>query len=260
MEKTKIFIIEDEVIHLEAAKMAVWECGFQTVGSSDSPQESIRQIVQYKPDVVLVDINLNGKRQGIELAKRIDGEFHIPVIFTTCFDDSQTIEEAIQTDPVSYLVKPLYASNLKAAVMLALKKKGESSLAENAVTHVIDRILKKSALNTNLEKDNIEFLNMLTGVVLKNITNPNLNIEFFATNLGLSRTGLYRKINEFTRMSPGKLIRIIRLEQAALFFEKGEYNSVSQCAYNTGFENLSYFTKCFREYFELLPSEYMNRH
>ena len=258
MEKTKIFIIEDELIHLEAAKIAVWECGFQTVGSSDSQQEAIRQIVQYKPDVVLVDINLNGKKLGIELAKQIISEFHIPVIFTTCFNDYQTIKKAIETDPVSYIVKPLDTSNLKAAVMLALKKKGEKSSDKNAVTLVLHRIIKKRIFNTNFSKDDKEFMQMLTGVVLKNVTNPELDIIFLAGNLAISRTGLYRTINKITKMSPGKLIRTIRLEQAALFFEEGEC-SVSQCAYNTGFENLSYFTKCFREYFEILPSEYRNR-
>jgi YesN/AraC family two-component response regulator len=255
-EKTKIFIVEDEVIHLEAAKICIGECGYETVGNSDSPDDAIRQIINKKADVVLVDINLNGKRQGIELAGKIIKEFQIPVIFTTCYDDCKTIEEAIETEPISYIVKPIKASNLMAAVMLALKKKRTDN---NPSLEVLERILEKSVFNYNLNSTEKDFLLLLTNNVIKNIGNNKLDVEFLADKLAISRTGLYRKINQICGMSPGKLIRTIRLEKATIFFEQGEC-SVSQCAYNTGFENLSYFTKCFRQYFGVLPSEYRDNY
>ena len=210
-----------------------------------------------RPDVVLVDINLNGKRQGIKLASRIMNEFNIPVIFTTCFDDCETIDEAIGTDPVAYVIKPLNTSKLKAALRLALKK-SKNMPEESDAAIILDRVLKKTGSSVVLKKDDREFLQMLTGVVLNKITDHRFDVDHLASSVGASRTGLYRKAKMLDGMSAGKLIRLIRLEQAAILFQESDC-SVAKCAYSTGFENLSYFTKCFREYFGILPSEYRSK-
>mgnify|MGYP000944208791 CR=1 FL=1 len=95
-------------------------------------------------------------------------------------------------------------------------------------------------------------------IVEENIIETDLNVDEIGQRLGLSRVQLYRKIKSLTNYAPNELIRIIRLkaaEQAILNSEK----SISEIAYDTGFSSPSYFTKCFKEYFNESPTEYLKR-
>lgn len=136
MPEPRIFIVEDEFLHLENTKLCVEEAGFELAGECDNADEAQWAIRSAKPDVVLMDISLPGKNNGITVAKKIQGEKGPPVIFTTSFTDNETMQEAAAVSPVSYLVKPLQTANLKAAVTLALAKKTETTeldISEEAV-------------------------------------------------------------------------------------------------------------------------------
>ena len=90
----------------------------------------------------------------------------------------------------------------------------------------------------------------------RNMAEPDLNIKKMSSNLNMSQTQLYRKVHSVTGHTPKDLLQTIRLKKAAALFESGERN-ISQVAYKVGFNNLSYFAKCFRRFYKVNPSEYL---
>lgn len=119
MPETRVFIVEDEFLHLENTKLAVEACGYQIIGESGNADEAESAILNASPDIILMDISLPGKLNGISLSQKIKG-LGIPIIFTTSFSDEETMLEAAEVNPNGYLIKPIDAANLKAAIVLAL--------------------------------------------------------------------------------------------------------------------------------------------
>ena len=134
MSDIRVFVVEDELLHAENTKLSVEEAGFQLAGECDNADLALAAILKAKPDVVLMDISLPGKLNGITLTKALKAERDIPVIFTTTFNDEATIKEAAETGPVSYLIKPIQTDNLKAAVTLALATKPINEVQEEVTT------------------------------------------------------------------------------------------------------------------------------
>lgn len=132
----RVFIVEDELIHLEAIKIAIEEAGLEQVGECNNADLAFDLIQKASPDVLLVDIALPGLNNGITLAQKVHDELGIPHIFTTSFTQSQIIEQAVDTNPVAYLRKPVDAANLCAAVKIAMKKErsNEKNVSCNDVT------------------------------------------------------------------------------------------------------------------------------
>ena len=118
--KIRVFIVEDEYIHLEAIKIELSEAGFELAGECRDADSAFERIKAACPDVVLVDIALPGKNNGITLAEKINRALNIPHIFTTSFSEEDVVLEAISTNPAGYLHKPVDRVNLAAAIRLAM--------------------------------------------------------------------------------------------------------------------------------------------
>ncbi|MEC7754502.1 MAG: response regulator transcription factor [Bacteroidota bacterium] len=123
MPEVTVFVVEDELIHAENTKLSIEEAGFRLAGECAHADMALSAIEKAHPDVVLMDISLPGKHNGISLAKKLAESGGPPVIFTTSYNDTETISEAAQSVPVSYLVKPIDTHNLKAAITLALNSR-----------------------------------------------------------------------------------------------------------------------------------------
>ena len=130
MPEINVFIVEDELIHAENTKLSVEEAGFGLCGETDNADDALNAILNAKPDVVLMDISLPGKNNGISVARLLREKNGPPVIFTTSFTDTETIKEAAEAMPISYLVKPVSTDNLRAAVTLALNQTRSTSSEE----------------------------------------------------------------------------------------------------------------------------------
>jgi transcriptional regulator GlxA family with amidase domain len=103
------------------------------------------------------------------------------------------------------------------------------------------------------------FLQKAIDVVEKNISDPELDIDIFTTEIGVSRMQLYRKLHALTNMTVKEFIRNIRLKRAAQMLVQRKMN-VSEVAYAVGFKYLSHFRKCFHQEFNMSASEYINKH
>lgn len=130
MPEIRIFLVEDELLHAENTKLSIEEAGFVLADECDHADRAYDEILTAEPDVVLMDISLPGKYNGITLTKALKAQRDLPVIFTTTFKDEETIKEAAATGPVSYLIKPISTDNLKAAVTLALAGKPSEHITD----------------------------------------------------------------------------------------------------------------------------------
>ncbi|MBF9251869.1 LytTR family transcriptional regulator DNA-binding domain-containing protein [Pontibacter sp. 172403-2] len=121
MTKPKILISEDEVIIAEDIAASLEELGYE-ICAIDSGEETLNIIRETQPDLVLLDINLRGKADGVEIGARIRQEFNLPFIYLTAYADKATLDRAKKTEPDGFLVKPFDEKGLRSAIEIALYK------------------------------------------------------------------------------------------------------------------------------------------
>ncbi len=137
----KILIVEDEQLIAHSIERSLFKAGYSVPAMATSAQEAFEQIEQTNPDLVLMDIHIQGPSDGIETAKTIRERYHLPVIYLTAHADGDTLERAKITEPLGYLVKPVNHANLPSSIEMALYK------------HRMDRQLEehRALLSTILE-------------------------------------------------------------------------------------------------------------
>jgi len=118
----KILLVEDVKIISMVIQDRIEGMGHAVCGTAATGQEAIEQAEAKQPDVVIMDITLKGKMDGIEAASRIRERYGIPVIYLTAYDDEETRKRAMATDPVAYLVKVFEDIDLQSAIEKALRK------------------------------------------------------------------------------------------------------------------------------------------
>lgn len=126
----KILLVEDENVTNMVIQDRVEEMGHAVCGTAATGQEAIEQARAKQPDVVIMDITLKGKMDGIEAARQIREQFGIPVIYLTAYDDEETRKRAGATNPIAYLVKVFDDVDLQFAIEKALRKGKERPLGE----------------------------------------------------------------------------------------------------------------------------------
>ena len=120
MAKERILIVEDEPIVAEDLKRILERLGYQVVGKAANGPDAIRQAELNRPQMVLMDIRLEGPMDGIEVAEYILTHFDIPVSYLTAYADEDTLERAKATLPFGYILKPFEERHLQTTIELAL--------------------------------------------------------------------------------------------------------------------------------------------
>lgn len=215
-------------------------------------REGLEVILRDKPDLVISDIMMP-EMDGITLCRKVKQNIninHIPVILLTAKSKTEDRIEGLETGADAYIAKPFNTELLRttASNLIANRERLRGQLiGEQQVEEKIVKIEMKS-------NDEI-----LMGKVMKTInehlTDPALNVEMLAANVGMSRVHMHRKLKELTNQSARDFIRNIRLKQAATLLREKNL-SISEVAYATGFSNLSHFSNSFREFYGISPTEY----
>lgn len=117
----KVLIVEDEANYADTLEMFVDELGYEIAGIAASGKKAIDLFETEKPDLVLMDIHLEGELSGIDLARIFQGQKVTPIIYITSFDDPETFAKAKQTGPYGYLIKPFEPSSLQRSIELAVQ-------------------------------------------------------------------------------------------------------------------------------------------
>ncbi len=124
MGKTRVLIVEDEALSALAIKAYLEDTGYTVGEVVSSGEEAVAAAAETEPDVVLMDIKLDGPVDGVEAAERITKSFRIPVIFLTAYSDSATLKRASLTEPFGFVIKPIDERALTAAIETAVYKAG----------------------------------------------------------------------------------------------------------------------------------------
>ena len=119
---TQVLIVEDEAIVAESIASKLRRYGYEVLETLPTGEEAIEIAGKSRPDVILMDIHLAGKLDGIQAADRISSQYHIPVIFLTAYADEQTIARAKEAGPFGYLVKPFRERDLYVTIEMARER------------------------------------------------------------------------------------------------------------------------------------------
>jgi diguanylate cyclase (GGDEF)-like protein len=147
MSQKKILIVEDESIIAEDISDSLISLGYRISGMVYSGEEAIEAAAKCRPDLVLMDVNLQGEIDGITAAAEIRDRFQIPVVYLTAYADENTLRRVNATKPFGYIVKPFEEKNLHTTIQLALHRHEYDSL-----TNLPNRSLLREQLNQILEK------------------------------------------------------------------------------------------------------------
>jgi len=122
MNKNKILIVENEAIIALDIQNTIKKLNYHVTNIVSNHDDVIESIEKNEPDIILMDIQLDHDKDGIDIVKSIYETKYIPIIYLTGSYDDETINRAIKTDPIGYLLKPFNAAELKAAILLGLSK------------------------------------------------------------------------------------------------------------------------------------------
>lgn len=246
-EKNIILVVDDSADMREYIRVAL-EPEY-LVEEAANGEEGIQKARSMIPDLILSDIMMPVK-DGNELCRTIKSEMntsHVPVILLTAKASEENIIEGLETGADDYITKPFSTAILNARIKNLIDLR--SQLQQN-----FKRELSLRPVKTSVSTLDEEFLKELHTLLKKNIAEPDFNVEEMCKQLYMSGTTLYRKIQALCGMTPTEFIRSYRLKQAAQLLKSG-FGSVTEVAFEVGFSSRAYFTKCFKEKFNQLPSE-----
>lgn len=129
-KKYKILIVEDQPITAMDIKQTIINLGYKVVNISNSHKSAIQKFEEIMPDLVIMDICLDGEIDGIDTVKQIYKIKKIPVIYLTAFTDDATIDRAIETNPSSYEIKPFNRASLNSSIKIAISKLNDERYEE----------------------------------------------------------------------------------------------------------------------------------
>lgn len=242
-----VLIVEDNVELRDYLKLELHNQYKVLIATNGA--EGIKIAKETFPDVIITDVVMP-EVDGMEFCKQIKSDIstsHIPVLMLTAKAKIDDRIEGIETGADAYMVKPFNIRLLKLRLGQLITSR---QLIFNKYFSVISEI-PEDINTTPLDK---EFIENVLNHINENIGDPNLNVETLAFQLNLSRSQFYRKIKALTNQTASEFLRNIRLQKAKQILEMGETN-ISKVCYSIGFSSHSYFTKCFKNYFGILPTE-----
>ncbi|MBV5281602.1 MAG: response regulator [Paludibacter sp.] len=211
---------------------------------------------RYQPDLIISDIMMP-EMDGMEFCKRVKTNFttsHIPVILLTAKSATDTQIESFNIGADAFLVKPFDEDLLKAIIQNLSEKRNRKQLnfAESMDTE---------ALNFKSESLDKKFIDKALKVIKENYTNPDFDVTEFIEVMGISRSLLHKKLKNLAGQSASRFIRVYRLNIARELIIKNRVNhslNISEIAYEVGFNDPKYFTRCFTKHFGTQPSAFLD--
>jgi signal transduction histidine kinase/ligand-binding sensor domain-containing protein/DNA-binding response OmpR family regulator len=250
-EKPSLLIVEDDAdMQVFIRKQFLNE---YVVYTANDGREGIGVLESHPIDIIVTDMMMPNM-DGIEFCKTVKRNFlwsHIPVIMLTAKTSVVSKIDAFDTGADAYLEKPFHISYLSARIRNLLRSR---QLLFQKFTQTPHATLKSIAGN----KTDEDFLVKLNEIIERNIENSDFSIDDLAREMGISSSGLFVKIKQISGVTPNKLIQSMRLKIAAELLSEGNYR-VNEVCYRTGFNNPSYFAKCFQKQFGKLPKDFTGR-
>ncbi|WP_207424368.1 hybrid sensor histidine kinase/response regulator transcription factor [Desertivirga brevis] len=253
-KRTSILLVEDNSDVRLFLKEQLKE--LYDIETAENGLEGIEKASRFRPDLILTDVMMP-EMDGIEMLNTLRNNAetsHIPIIVLTAKSSVESRIEALKYGADYYLTKPFNTEMLLAVIanlirqrqrffkLLAGDEQSEGSSDPRPVITAFDKA----------------FLNNVIKFVEDGLHDPDFSVESMADSSNMSRSAFYRKLKGLTQKAPVEFIRDIRLKKAKELFDLGG-QSVAEVAYKVGFDNTTYFSKCFKQFTGFAPSEYSKR-
>jgi len=214
--------------------------------------EGLKKALKYMPALVISDVMMP-KMDGFELCAKLKTDMqtcHIPVIILTAKASTDDELEGIETGADAYIAKPFDIRKLEGHVRRLIA--GREQLKQ-----LFKREITVGPSDIVVESSDEKLLNRIIKVMNDNISNPDFGVEELGREVGLSRTHLYRKLKQLTNLTAIEFVRNMRLQRAGQLFRQHK-RYVAEVVYMSGFKEMSYFRKIFKEFYGMSPQEYIS--
>jgi len=205
------------------------------------------------PNIILTDLVMP-KMDGLELCEKLKTTkttSHIPIVMLTAKISQENEIKGFKNGADDYVRKPFDTELLKIKLNNIIK--GRDVLRKR-----FNREINLQPKEVTVTSTDERFLKQAIEIVEKHMMNTDFSVEMLVKEMGHSRSNLYLKFKEITGLSSSEFIRNIRLKRAVQLFEQSDL-SVKEIMYMTGFNTASYFAKCFKKQFGVIPSEYVRQ-
>ncbi len=220
------------------------------VFSAENGKEGLELIKEHLPNIVISDIMMP-VMDGITLCKEVKNNIetsHIPVFLLTAKSEQEDQLLGLEGGADDYISKPFNVDSLKLKILNTIA-------ARKILLDKFSNDLNPIPKGINISQIDHNLLKNIKAFVENNI-DADISGDMLASELGMSKSNLYKKLNNLTGISVNIFVRNIRLNVAANLFKKGNYN-VSEVAYTVGFNNPKYFSSCFMKYYGKSPKSFM---
>jgi len=215
--------------------------------------EALEQLKKNEVNLIISDLMMP-RMDGLEFCKAIRSNIlfsHIPFVLLTAKTDLDTKIDGLNLGADSYIEKPFSIHHLKAQINNLIESRRLLRKKYSEMPFVpITTIAGNSA--------DEQFLTKVKDIIELNISNEDFTIDLLAEELFISRSGLFAKIKTLADITPNELIQLIRLKKAAEYLNQKEYR-INEIAYMVGFNNPSYFSKCFQKQFGVRPMDFVGK-
>ncbi len=224
---------------------------FYRINEAFDGEEGLQMATTNMPDLVISDLMMP-VMDGIEFCKALKANIHtshIPVIMLTAKAGMKNKIEGLEIGADDYLTKPFDVNELLVRIKNLIEQRQKlRELYSNTSVHIDPKKITLTSVDQR-------FLEEVLALLEDKFSEADFGVPQMQQLLGMSKTQLHRKLKALTNEAPGELLRNFRLKRAAhMILQKSD--SVTQIAYQVGFNNPAYFTKCFKEVYKVTPSSY----
>lgn len=250
--KASILVIEDNPDMRNYIRNILGK-SYNILESGDG-ESGIQRAIMHTPDIIISDIMMPEKNgfEVCQVLKENVSTSHIPIILLTACNLDEQRAMGYESGADAYMPKPFNAELLKIRIRKLIENR--QKIKESFTIDFFNDTKK-----TLLEEQEQVFIDKFEDYIKAHLADTDLNIDNVSTYMQLSKAQLYRKIKSLTNYSPNELIKIIRLKYAKNLLSVSN-KSISEIAYESGFSSPSYFTKCFREFYNEIPSGYIEKY
>ena len=221
------------------------------ISEAEDGPAGIIKVKEEFPDLIISDVMMP-EMDGIEFCRHIKENSetsHIPFLMLTAKDGMESKLEGVASGADYYFAKPVSLQLLEMTIQNILTQKNKLKAWYTNEQYYEVKELVHSA------KDK-EFIEQLIAIIELQLSNPDMNIDYICTQIGMSRTKLYQKVKSITGESIGDFIRTIRLNKAVEIMTKQDV-PLTDVMYSVGIQTQSYFTKAFKKKFGKTPSQFL---
>lgn len=245
----KMLIVEDNLSLLEM--LCDLLSPYYVIETAVNGEEAWEKVGDNPPDIIISDV-LMPKMSGTEFCKLVKGDIstcHIPVVLLTAQADITHNIEGLRIGADDYVTKPFEPALLISKANSLINNRILLQEKFSKEPHIRPQMLAFNSIDKKIMSD-------ATKILESNISNPEFDIEVFASEMNMSRTVLFSKIKAITGQTPNDLITTFRLKQAAFLLRNNPEMNITEISESVGFGSLRYFCKCFKEKYNQTPTAF----